>query len=372
TPVPHLLMGDRSRGSQENYDGSLLLEGRLVDVIYAPGEDTKKRSERWQKARLALEAFYEEFDLQCVDAGLAKARPDTYYAFLQADGDGMGELINAQAERGYKQHRAFSQKLSNFAMLAREIVEKHRGALVYAGGDDVVALLPLDTVLKCASELAEAFRTILQDFALVDAKGQKRMPSLSAGVAIAHHLESLQQVRQLAKQAEDRAKCLEGKNALAITLSKRSGEDYGIAGHWDDLDISLQRLVDFAARKAIPTGTAYELRDLLLRLGVLGEETHTSSQRQVNSPYTEVVERDALRIIKRKLSVPRGKFPPEQIEEITRFFKARLGIEQPPHSDRGHIRSVALSELINELIVAQVLADAKEVATPTKKERSQV
>lgn len=370
TPVPHLLMANSGTGSQENYDGSLLLEGRLVDMIYAPGEDAKRRGERLQRARLALETFYKEFDHQCETCKLEKARPDTYYAFLQADGDGMGELIDAQAQRSDGKHREFSLELSRFAGRAREIVERHRGALIYAGGDDVVALLPLDTMLECASELAKTFRATLQNFTSVDSEGQTRAPSLSTGIAIAHHLESLQQVRQLAKQAEERAKGLEGKNALAITLSKRSGEDYGIAGHWDDLDISLQRLIAFASRGAIPTGTAYELRDLLLRLGVLGEETHTSSQKQDNNPYSEVIKRDALRIIKRKLSVPKDKFPPGQIEEIMRFFKARLDMEQPPHPDIEHVHPVALGELINELIIAQVLAEAKEIATPTKMEGS--
>jgi CRISPR-associated protein Cas10/Cmr2 subtype III-B len=55
-------------------------------------------------------------------------------------------------------HLQFSQALTNFALLcARPIVEAFDGRLIYAGGDDVVALLPADTALECARALRMAF-----------------------------------------------------------------------------------------------------------------------------------------------------------------------------------------------------------------------
>ncbi|HZO72957.1 MAG TPA: type III-B CRISPR-associated protein Cas10/Cmr2 [Ktedonobacteraceae bacterium] len=346
------------------YEGSMLLEGRLVDVLYAPGEDMSRRSAPIQMAKLALQHFYAVLDAQFDVLRLPRMRPDLYYAFLQADGDGMGEIIDAQAAHGETRHRQLSQTLSDFAGKARTIVREHQGAMIYAGGDDVQALLPLHTVLECASQLASAFRDTLQEFE--DQAGRK--PSLSVGIAIAHHLDSLQRVRRLAKNAEDQAKGIEGKKALCVTLSKRSGETYTIAGHWDNLDRSMQRLVDFALRGAIPHGTPYELRDLVLRLGLSAEEP---AQSQPDYPYAAVIELDALRILKRKLAVPKGKFPPDQVEEIERFFKARLGIEQEPHPEIGRVQPVFIGELIHELIVAQVLASAKQMAQ-SERERSRV
>ena len=55
------------------------------------------------------------------------------------------------------------------------------------------------------------------------------------GLVIAHHLESLSQIMNLARTAEKAAKGVPGKDALAITLSKRSGIDRTIAGHWSTL-----------------------------------------------------------------------------------------------------------------------------------------
>ncbi len=36
-------------------------------------------------------------------------------------------------------------------------VAEHHGALVYSGGDDVLAFLPLDTALDCAGALRASF-----------------------------------------------------------------------------------------------------------------------------------------------------------------------------------------------------------------------
>ena len=163
----------------------------------------------------------------------------------------MGKLINTQAAQGFKRHRILSQRLTDFADLARQIVQEHQGALIYSGGDDVLALLPLDTVLQCAGKLAKTFRETLLEFAYTDQEGERQTPSLSAGIVIAHHLDLLHQVRILAKQAEDSAKALPNKNAFSVILSKRSGEMYQIAGRWGDLDSSLSQLIDFYSRGEI-------------------------------------------------------------------------------------------------------------------------
>jgi CRISPR-associated protein Cmr2 len=348
-----------------DYDGSLLFEDRLVDVLYAPGVELT-RDKNFQEARSALQDFYKVLDQQFANLRFGKAHhPNPYYALLRADGDSMGEVIDAQAGSGYQQHRHISQQLSSFADQVKRIVSKHQGALVYTGGDDVLAFLPLHEVLACASELANEFRKTLQKFA----PSQGPAPSLSVGIAIAHHLDSLRRVRQIADQAEKRAKRVQGKSALAITISKRSGESYSVAGHWDELDTSLQRLSDFCYEGVIPVGTAYELRDLVVRLGISIDETYSGSQEEkIGDLYAEVIKWDALRIVQRKLYVPLGKAEQKKAETVENFFKARLGIGQASHPVEEHIGPL-IREVINELIIAQVLADARRLATPTKEAR---
>ena len=144
----------------ERYDGSLLFEGRLLDILLLPSTDATNNKD-FREARNAQQAFYNALDGQCSRMRLSKMRPYTYYALIQADGDNMGILIDALAEQeqGYEQHRKLSQALSHFAEKVRNIVvHKHAGALVYSGGDDVLAFLPLHTVLECVIALKKQFQ----------------------------------------------------------------------------------------------------------------------------------------------------------------------------------------------------------------------
>ena len=72
--------------------------------------------------------------------------------------------------------------LAGFASEAREIVHEHNGVLVYAGGDDVLAFVPVDRSLDCARGLHDTFGQLLQEWG--EKVGTKI--TLSVGVAIGH------------------------------------------------------------------------------------------------------------------------------------------------------------------------------------------
>jgi hypothetical protein len=78
-----------------------------------------------------------------------------YFAILVADGDKMGNAI-AFIDSS-KKHREFSQALADFAREARSIVQQNSGVLVYAGGDDVLAFVPLDKSVACSRSLYDEF-----------------------------------------------------------------------------------------------------------------------------------------------------------------------------------------------------------------------
>ncbi len=71
---------------------------------------------------------------------------------LAADGDRMGELLDKM--QALPAHQNISKALANFATGVPDIIRKHQGHCVYAGGDDVLALLPLHTAIECSRELA--------------------------------------------------------------------------------------------------------------------------------------------------------------------------------------------------------------------------
>jgi CRISPR-associated protein Cmr2 len=322
TPISHPFF--------ENYDGHLLFENRLKDFFDEP---------KLTQAKGALKQFMENA------FGKKDKKPNPYFALLQADGDRMGKVIDNQKNKD--DHKELSKALSKFAGEVKTIVENHQGSLIYAGGDDVLAMLPLHTVLHCARELAEKFNYALsQNEKFKDTDGN--FPTLSAGIAIVHHTEPLQESLETMRKAEKEAKKVKGKNALAIILSKRSGADTTIKGSWDDdrnsgksFDERLKWFIYLHLAELFPSGAAHELRDLWIRF-----RDSSDSQGRIKSGFENLVKNEAFRIINRK-NLSDGK---TKVSDVV-LLKLKNFIE---HS------SLSVQDLAKEIIVAKEFAKASK------------
>jgi CRISPR-associated protein Cmr2 len=314
-----------------HYDGGLLLESRLYELI----DDRRQQRE----ARNALTDFY-----RAVDA----PRPAPYYAIVLADGDRMGATIDYQTT--LDRHVELSRRLGDFAANARRIVEEHEGALIYAGGDDVLAFVPLHTLLACVRSLHESFALTInpkntERFA--DKDGNE--PTLSVGIAICHQLEPLSDALNLARTAEKAAKAIDGKDALAITLSKRSGADVTVSGRWGRIDRDLSAFATMHRMEALPDGTAFQWRDLAERL--------TPKRGEPTIPPAAVLA-EARRILGRK-EPERGtkSLAAATRNQLHNALDAAIGQSDTPTVALAGLRSVA-----DEVIVARILADAADHA----------
>lgn len=147
---------------------------------------------------------------------------DNYFALLLMDGDNMGQFFNG----GEQEVSHTSEKLSRFAtQLVPGIVKRHAGVLLYAGGDDVLALFPVKSVLQAAYDLRMAFS---------DEEHGLKGATASTGIAIGHQRTPLQQMLNQARTLEKAAKAHKGinadkpeKNAFALSVLPRSGEFLG-------------------------------------------------------------------------------------------------------------------------------------------------
>ena len=188
-------------------------------------------------------------------------RPTPYYAMIQMDGDKMGRLINGVGT--VDEHKAISQALSTFSREnAPAIVEaKYPGRVIYAGGDDVFALAPLardnvqvepiqegvpqaiGTVLDLVDQLQQQYRSVVRERVVNDISTtvqtehdtpvpRKELVTASVGIAIAHHYTSLSYVRRVSKEAEHLAKEQYERNALVVTVLRRSGEQTRVGCKW--------------------------------------------------------------------------------------------------------------------------------------------
>lgn len=154
----------------------------------------------------------------------AAADGDPYYAVIAFDGDRMGQTLSGL--RSACEHRAFSGNLAAFALGVGDLLSEMtdgKSTLVYAGGDDVLAVVPGKKALDCAEALRRAFsETVGADV------------TASAGIAVGHAKAPFQDLVKAAQAAERRAKNAYGRDAVALTVLKRSGETIEWGFKWKD------------------------------------------------------------------------------------------------------------------------------------------
>jgi len=222
----------------------LLDEGTMVAANWPMSDDQEGEvhQEELKRARGARGKMIS----QAKDHGLPEPKP--YYAILVADGDHMGRFLRGEQGPTFSQayhplmlaklrglglspdlfgrvrppgmaaQVAFSRALGDFTTAAAHTIAKHHGTCVYAGGDDILAVLPVQTALSAAAELAKDFSTWVPG------------ATLSAGLAIVHCHEDLRAAIELARMAERQAK--QGRNALAISIARRSGDTTSAVMGW--------------------------------------------------------------------------------------------------------------------------------------------
>jgi CRISPR-associated protein Cmr2 len=189
-------------------------------------------------------------DLRPLREALARLpHPEPYLAVLVADGDKMGAANSALTSPDA--NREFSSTLAGFANSSRTIVNQHSGVLVYAGGDDVLAFLPVDKCLSCARKLHDDFGKQLATYGDL---------TLSVGIAIGHFMENLEDLLDYGRAAEKAAKKPD-RDGLAVHLHKRGGAPIGVRARWNENpDHRLDRFANLMNDGIIPTKLPYELR----------------------------------------------------------------------------------------------------------------
>lgn len=173
-----------------------------------------------------------------------------YYALLILDGDRLGKHL-----RGGDTEK-ISTQLARFCNAVAGIVERHDGVTIYAGGDDVLALVAMDKALDCALALRNRYREAFDsdDF------------TASTAIIFAHYHLPLRGVMQQAHhQLDTRAKAENGRDSLALCWLKASGKTAEWVTTWHDVEGSkptdaLQDLKKRVSEDAFAGGFFYHLR----------------------------------------------------------------------------------------------------------------
>lgn len=256
-------VGDFERGFE--YDGDLLYRETYARIRLKAsyGESPRKPT----RVLDALEQVYRKTKEHRIRPTL----PTPYYAILAMDGDQMGKHISAC--RSKAEHAKLSQQLAGFATEVEGIVQNHGGYLVYAGGDDVLAIFPLESALAGANALAQRYQEKFKDWERYEPNGTPFPFTTSAGIAIAHHLHPLDAVLDEARRAEKDAKNRYRRDAVCVSVLKRSGEPVQVGSKWEADRASIVNLVqnvvsDLEADR-LASRFVYELNDQVTALGTV-------------------------------------------------------------------------------------------------------
>ncbi len=148
-----------------------------------------------------------------------------FYAILMMDGDSLGETKAAM-----KDAKDLSKALAKFTNDVPGIIEEHNGFLVYAGGDDVLAILPLEDAMGCALACRNAYMGVFSEKEL-----EQGTYSISAAIEYAHMKLPLTMILKDAhKLLDDVAKDATGRDAIACRIWKPGGIQQTWAMPWDE------------------------------------------------------------------------------------------------------------------------------------------
>ena len=179
-----------------------------------------------------------------------------FYAILLMDGDSLGSHMADKAKQPL-----ISQSLERFTHGVPAVVAEHNGYLIYAGGDDVLAMLPLEDAMRCAA----AVRTLY----LASFKGTAIPTSISAAIEYAHVKMPLGKVLGDAHSLlDDVAKDGAGRDALAVRVWKPGGMALQWAQPWAVALQDGQLVVEQIARHFASQDS----------LGAPGDDVHFSSK----------------------------------------------------------------------------------------------
>ncbi|WP_165966775.1 type III-B CRISPR-associated protein Cas10/Cmr2 [Actinomadura sp. 7K507] len=156
------------------------------------------------------------------------APPSAYLAVVVQDADRMGESLSraelGDALRGW--HGDVSRALRSAGELQRDAVEapEHLGRVVYAGGDDLLALVPMAYATKAARASYGAFREALTD----------NLPSATVSTAVVffHVSSPLQSAVAAAQKLLEEAK-KHHRPGLGVTVMRRGGERATWTSRWN-------------------------------------------------------------------------------------------------------------------------------------------
>jgi len=153
-----------------------------------------------------------------------KRKKHCYYAIVRSDGDYMSKIIASLD--GEENFRSFSRDCLSYCSAIADEVAKFGGVTVYAGGDDLLAVLPCESKDgKSVFEFIASANAIFKK----QFEGYGKDTSLSYGVVMCYKSFPLYEaLEESAGLLFGVAKQKDHKNCTAVRLQKHAGQSEGL------------------------------------------------------------------------------------------------------------------------------------------------
>lgn len=274
-------------------DGDFLFEDTLISKTIEEYSQRVPEAQAMRALQKARDGFVR------VARQLNIPPPHPYLAILSMDGDSMGKTLSKLTNP--QQHSQFSATLADFARkdVQRIVEQEHLGRLVYAGGDDVLALVSVRHALRVSEILRRAFQEKVEAIGIKNHEGEA--VTASTGIAFVHHTHDLQSAVQAANNAQkDIAKAYYGRNAIGVQFLRRSGEQRTMGSKWnigsgeaiiERLHVMIEAFANGTLGRSLPQDIA---------------RIHYQMDSRLNLVPQEAREAELIRVLRRRLNKVEG------------------------------------------------------------------
>lgn len=215
---------DRLELSNYTFDNEA--EEAIRFLLQKENKEVREKNHNSKWPDVFLEAFEnKKFPIESLEDLARKYEVDgekhsfnDYFCIVQADGDNMGKTIeNGDISK-------ISQALISYAQDVVPMISKYGAMPIYAGGDDLLFIAPV--VGKDEKNIFDLISDIDQVFAKEFQKMEGN-PSLSYGISITYYKFPLYEAwKKASSLLSDKAKNVNGKNAIAWELQKHAGSSF--------------------------------------------------------------------------------------------------------------------------------------------------
>lgn len=187
--------------------------------------------------------------LKNIERDKSLPEPDPFYALIQLDGDNVGAIDSLLTEETQPR---FYQAFSDFYQRAKELIYSDGGFMIYLGGDDLRAIVPINRALICADNLCKAYLKYIGENEVISQHNIR--VTVSCSVVITHIKYPLRYVITHCQSSLKKAKSFTNHSAIVIKAMDRSNIalDYAVKLRNNEESAMKERLLTIRKLIALP------------------------------------------------------------------------------------------------------------------------